>query len=256
MITAGFPDGVSAAAVNGCWQCHGSEVKVLPTQLDPATWPNSGIGRLNPDGSEGSCNACHTRHSFLGRAGASPRHLRQVPHGTRSPAEGDLRGVQARHRFFANIDKMNMDSAKWIVGEDYSAGSDLRDLPHVGDQESVGHARRRHADQLEQPSGDVHSSRGFGREDGAARQGRSLASAPSEHEGRLQQLPQQGLDRQLLHPVRRRSSSCTTEVRRARRGALRARQAADEAGEVRQQDRLHLVRALAPRGSARAPRRR
>ena len=25
-----FPGGVSAAAVNGCWQCHGTEVKILP----------------------------------------------------------------------------------------------------------------------------------------------------------------------------------------------------------------------------------
>ncbi|MCA9285369.1 MAG: hypothetical protein KDA22_09155, partial [Phycisphaerales bacterium] len=50
MKTAGTPDGVSAAAVSGCWQCHGTEVKVLPGgKLDPATWPNSGIGRLNPD---------------------------------------------------------------------------------------------------------------------------------------------------------------------------------------------------------------
>ena len=27
---------------------------------DPATWPNTGIGRINPDGSEGSCTACHS----------------------------------------------------------------------------------------------------------------------------------------------------------------------------------------------------
>ena len=50
--TLAFPEGVSAAAVNGCWQCHGTEVKVLPGgRLDPATWPNTGIGRINPDGS-------------------------------------------------------------------------------------------------------------------------------------------------------------------------------------------------------------
>ncbi len=49
MITEGFPNGVSAAAVNGCWQCHGSKVKVLSDgRLDPATWPNTGIGRFNP----------------------------------------------------------------------------------------------------------------------------------------------------------------------------------------------------------------
>ena len=30
-------------------------------KLDPATWPNTGIGRINPDGSEGSC-AAHYRY--------------------------------------------------------------------------------------------------------------------------------------------------------------------------------------------------
>ncbi|HRZ94488.1 MAG TPA: hydroxylamine oxidoreductase, partial [Candidatus Paceibacterota bacterium] len=61
--TPAFPAGVSSAAVNGCWQCHGTEVKILANgKPDPATWPNTGIGRINPDGSEGSCAACHSRH--------------------------------------------------------------------------------------------------------------------------------------------------------------------------------------------------
>ena len=55
----------SPVAVSGCLQCHGSEVKVLENgKLDPATWPNTGMGRLNPDGSKGSCSACHVRHNF------------------------------------------------------------------------------------------------------------------------------------------------------------------------------------------------
>ncbi len=49
----------------GCQQCHGSEVKLGPDKKPlAATWPNEGIGRLNPDGSKGSCAACHTRHKF------------------------------------------------------------------------------------------------------------------------------------------------------------------------------------------------
>ena len=53
------------AANNGCRQCHGSEVKYLGDgRFDPSTWPNSGIGRVNPDGSKGTCAACHGRHSF------------------------------------------------------------------------------------------------------------------------------------------------------------------------------------------------
>jgi cytochrome c553 len=72
-VTPGFPEGVSAAAVNGCWQCHGSQVKVLKDgQLDPATWPNTGIGRINPDGSEGSCTACHSRHAFSAEQARHP----------------------------------------------------------------------------------------------------------------------------------------------------------------------------------------
>ncbi|HHI79124.1 MAG TPA: hydroxylamine oxidoreductase, partial [Planctomycetes bacterium] len=44
LVTPAFPMGVSAAAVNGCWQCHGAPVKVLANgKLDPATYPNSGI---------------------------------------------------------------------------------------------------------------------------------------------------------------------------------------------------------------------
>ncbi len=74
MVTPAFQKGVSAAAVSGCWQCHGSEVKVLPGgKLDPATWPNTGIGRINPDGSEGSCSACHSRHSFSAVPGPASR---------------------------------------------------------------------------------------------------------------------------------------------------------------------------------------
>ncbi len=53
-----------ASAVMGCEKCHGSVVKVNNGKFDPETWPNSGIGRINPDGSKGSCTACHTRHKF------------------------------------------------------------------------------------------------------------------------------------------------------------------------------------------------
>ncbi|MEK6589802.1 MAG: multiheme c-type cytochrome [Nitrospinota bacterium] len=61
-----------AAAVMGCEKCHGSVIKVKTRSersesngiFDKDTWPNNGIGRINPDGSKGSCTACHTRHLF------------------------------------------------------------------------------------------------------------------------------------------------------------------------------------------------
>ena len=58
-----------------CYGCHGTEVKVegklkIETDLGEiqvpklTDWPNQGVGRINPDGSHGSCTPCHPRHSF------------------------------------------------------------------------------------------------------------------------------------------------------------------------------------------------
>ncbi len=122
MITQGFPGGVSAAAVNGCWQCHGSEIKVLPGgKLDPATYPNSGIGRLNPDGSEGSCNACHTRHDFSVAQARHPDTCGKCHLGPDHPQKEIYEESKHGINFFSKIDEMNLDNEKWIVGEDYWA---------------------------------------------------------------------------------------------------------------------------------------
>ncbi len=121
-VTSGFPGGNSAVLVNGCWQCHGSQIKVLPDgTLDPATYPNSGIGRLNPDGSEGSCNACHTRHSFSAAQARYPDTCGKCHLGPDHPQKEIYDESKHGILFFANKDKMNLDSPKWIVGEDYWA---------------------------------------------------------------------------------------------------------------------------------------
>ena len=120
--TDAFPGGVSAAAVSGCWQCHGSEVKVnADGTLDPATWPNTGIGRLNPDGSEGSCSACHSRHTFSAEQARHPDNCGRCHMGPDHPQKEIYEESKHGIAFLANIDRMNMDSNKWIVGEDYSA---------------------------------------------------------------------------------------------------------------------------------------
>lgn len=121
-VTPMFPMGVSAAAVNGCWQCHGSEVKVLENgKLDPATWPNTGIGRINPDGSEGSCSACHSRHAFSVAQVRNPENCGKCHMGPDHPQIEIYNESKHGVAFRANVDKMNLDSPKWIVGEDYSA---------------------------------------------------------------------------------------------------------------------------------------
>ena len=61
-----------AQAEAGCQECHGARLKVLndddPTaaedNIEIQGYPNQGMGRLNPDGSVGSCAACHPQHEF------------------------------------------------------------------------------------------------------------------------------------------------------------------------------------------------
>jgi cytochrome c553 len=122
-VTPAFPNGVSAAAVNGCWQCHGSVIKVdsKTGKLDPATWPNSGIGRVNPDGSEGSCTACHQRHEFSAEQARHPDNCGKCHLGPDHPQKEIYEESKHGIAFRANIDKMNLESSKWIVGEDYTA---------------------------------------------------------------------------------------------------------------------------------------
>lgn len=122
LVTPMFPMGVSAAAVNGCWQCHGSEVKVMEDgKLDPATWPNTGIGRINPDGSEGSCSACHSRHAFSVAQSRQPENCGKCHMGPDHPQMEIYNESKHGIAYRAFRDEMNLDSPKWVVGEDYSA---------------------------------------------------------------------------------------------------------------------------------------
>ena len=119
-VTEGFAHGNAASAVTGCWQCHGSQVKVLEDgKLDPATWPNTGIGRINPDGSEGSCSACHSRHTFSSRQARQPDNCGKCHMGPDHPQKEIY--FESKHgiAYVANKDKLNMDRPKWVVGEDY-----------------------------------------------------------------------------------------------------------------------------------------
>jgi hypothetical protein len=122
MKTEAFPKGVSAAAVNGCWQCHGTVVKVNKDgKLDPATWPNTGMGRINPDGSEGSCSACHQRHDFSVAQARQPENCGKCHMGPDHPQIEIYTESKHGINYYANKERMNLESSKWVVGEDYFA---------------------------------------------------------------------------------------------------------------------------------------
>ncbi|RMG98608.1 MAG: hydroxylamine oxidoreductase [Deltaproteobacteria bacterium] len=144
-----------AVVVSGCRQCHGSVVgleaqdggivtvddlrpdengrptnaeavaRILrdPTgrpQLAASTWPNTGIGRINLDGSSGSCSACHSRHDFSRRRARKPENCGKCHLGPDHPQkeiyEESKHGVAYRDL----LDRMGLDAPTWVLGKDYA----------------------------------------------------------------------------------------------------------------------------------------
>ena len=111
------------AAVNaGCKQCHGSTVEVdAKGKPTPQTWPNTGIGRKNLDGSLGSCSACHARHSFSSAQARTPDTCGKCHMGPDHPQIEIYNESKHGILYRANVDKMNLNSKTWVAGVDYTA---------------------------------------------------------------------------------------------------------------------------------------
>src|SRR4030067_892594 len=82
---------------DSCFYCHGSKVEgkgvktrktVMGDMAFPVLsgWPNQGVGRVNPDGSLGSCAACHTRHQFSIEMARKPYTCSECHKGPDVPA--------------------------------------------------------------------------------------------------------------------------------------------------------------------------
>jgi len=118
-VTAGDP-----VAAIGCESCHGTKVQIDPSsanKLARRSWPNSGIGRINPDGSLGSCNPCHTRHGFSKAQARQPEACSKCHLGPDHPQKEVYEESKHGNTYFTNVDAMNLGSDSWVVGVDYSA---------------------------------------------------------------------------------------------------------------------------------------
>jgi hypothetical protein len=114
--------GGSALTVSGCKQCHGGVVEVNDDgSLKPTGWPNTGMGRLNPDGSIGACTACHQRHAFSAEQARRPENCGKCHLGPDHPQKEIYEESKHGIAYEAHKDDLKMDNAKWVLGEDYSA---------------------------------------------------------------------------------------------------------------------------------------
>jgi hydroxylamine dehydrogenase len=124
----------SLAAANGCRQCHGSTVSLVTgadgkpirdeqgkPKIDPLTWPNTGIGRVNLDGSRGSCSACHSRHVFSRAVARYPDTCGKCHMGPDHPQIEIFNESKHGIAFRARQGDMHLDSESWVLGKDYSA---------------------------------------------------------------------------------------------------------------------------------------
>lgn len=147
-------DGMSSVNV-GCRQCHGSKVSLVATDgglitldelkpdeqgrptvadavakikrapngqpvLSSTSWPNTGIGRLNLDGSKGSCSACHSRHDFSPRRARQPENCAKCHLGPDHPQKEIFDESKHGVAFVDLKHHMNLDAPTWVLGEDYA----------------------------------------------------------------------------------------------------------------------------------------
>jgi hydroxylamine dehydrogenase len=116
-VIAGYP-----AVVTGCESCHGGRIALdpqSPNRLARLGFPNSGIGRINPDGSMGSCSACHARHDFSRAQARQPENCGKCHLGPDHPQREIYEESKHGIAFADNRDSLHLEADSWIVGRDY-----------------------------------------------------------------------------------------------------------------------------------------
>ncbi len=117
---------------DSCLFCHGTAVEVTGSVLREtdfgqmtfpvlAGWPNQGVGRLNPDGSQGSCAACHARHQFSLEVARKPYTCSECHKGPDVPAY-KVYEVSKHGNIYSSLQKdWDFKSVPWTLGRDFTA---------------------------------------------------------------------------------------------------------------------------------------
>ncbi|MGD9161663.1 MAG: multiheme c-type cytochrome [Desulfobacteraceae bacterium] len=117
---------------DSCLSCHGTNLKVKGTETRETDlgemdfpviegWPNQGVGRLNPDGSMGSCTSCHPRHEFSMAMARRPDTCSQCHKGPDVPSYPVYKVSKHGNIYSSNSKNWDFKSVPWIVGRDFTA---------------------------------------------------------------------------------------------------------------------------------------
>ncbi len=129
-VSLAVPDALTNA--ESCLYCHGTRIKrtgwstrttdfgdfKLPVY---AGWPNHGVGRINPDGSMGSCAACHSRHQFSIEMARSPATCSECHKGPDVPAYKIYQVSKHGNIYRTMNGQWDMSAVPWQAGRDFTA---------------------------------------------------------------------------------------------------------------------------------------
>ena len=130
-ITSGPAD--EATRAETCYYCHGTRLKVTGKEIrdtDAAGelefpviegWPNQGVGRINLDGSLGSCSACHTRHAFSIEMARKPHTCKECHVGPDVPAFKVYAASKHGNIYSAMHNSWDFNAVPWTIGKDFTA---------------------------------------------------------------------------------------------------------------------------------------
>ena len=117
---------------DACYYCHGTQLAVAGWETRDTDagelefpiisgWPNQGVGRVNLDGSLGSCSACHTRHRFSIEMARKPYTCKECHMGPDVPAFKVYSVSKHGNIFSAMNSEWNFKSVPWTIGKDFTA---------------------------------------------------------------------------------------------------------------------------------------
>jgi hypothetical protein len=115
-----------------CLHCHGTELEVVGSEERDtfhggmefpvvSGWPNQGVGRVNTDGSMGTCGACHNRHQFSIEMARQPYTCKKCHVGPDVPAYKVYSASRHGNMFSTHGKEWDFKKVPWTVGEDFTA---------------------------------------------------------------------------------------------------------------------------------------
>ncbi len=115
-----------------CLGCHGAKVEVKGMKKiytgnvwgeievpNLTNWPTQGVGRENPDGSIGTCTACHPRHGFSIKVARKPYTCSQCHLDPDVPAWNVYKESKHGNIYATDKEEWNFSNVPWVLGKDF-----------------------------------------------------------------------------------------------------------------------------------------